>query len=124
MSRPDARLSATRWLVRASKPQAPISGTRSVIEDGVGPESLEACSRAWSTASRAMTRYVVSLPPATSTRPGTGLATVCSRESLVVSPISPSLRIGLSSGRSPAQTPITSRWSSGSLSSRLTWPRR
>ena len=82
ISRPDARLSATRWLVRASWPHAPISGTRSVIEEGVASKSRIA----WSTASRAMTRYVVSLPPATSTRPGTGLATVCSRESLVVSP--------------------------------------
>ena len=33
MSIPDERLSATRWLLRASKPHAPISGTRSVIVD-------------------------------------------------------------------------------------------
>ena len=59
---------------------------------------------AWSTASLAITRYVVSLPPAISTRPGTGFATVCSRESLVVSPPlpSPCFLTAFSSGRSPA----------------------
>ena len=33
------RLSATRWLLRASKPNAPISGTRSVIEGGATSKS-------------------------------------------------------------------------------------
>ena len=35
-----------------------------------------------SIASFAITRYVVSLPPAIITRPGTGVTTVCSREIL------------------------------------------
>ena len=50
-----------------------------------------------SIASRAITRYVVSLPPAIITRPGTGVTTVCSREILLVGSDSP-----VSSGRSPA----------------------
>src|SRR5205085_11145412 len=50
-----------------------------------------------STASLAITRYVVYLPPATTTSPGTGCATVCSRDSLLVASDSPA-----SSGRSPA----------------------
>ena len=58
-----------------------------------------------STASFAITRYVVYLPPATTTSPGTGCATVCSRESFEVDSDSPA-----SSGRSPAYTPSTSSW--------------
>ena len=50
-----------------------------------------------STASRAMIRYVVSLPPAIITIPGTGVTTVCSREIREVGSDSPE-----SSGRSPA----------------------
>ena len=48
-------------------------------------------------ASRAITRYVVSLPPAIITRPGRGAATVCSREIFDVGSVAP-----LTSGRSPA----------------------
>ena len=63
-----------------------------------------------STASRAITRYVVSLPPAMITRPGTdgGATTVCSREIRDVGSVVPR-----SSGRSPAYTPSMSSWSSG-----------
>ncbi len=50
-----------------------------------------------STASLAITRYVVYLPPATIVRPATGETTACSRESWLVSSDSPD-----SSGRSPA----------------------
>ena len=50
-----------------------------------------------SMASFAMIRYVVHLPPATTTRPGTEWATMCSRLSLLVSSLSPA-----SSGRRPA----------------------
>ena len=75
-------------------------------------------SRLWltaSTASLAITRYVVYLPPATTTRPGTGWATMCSRDSLEVDSDSPD-----SSGRSPAYTPSTSSRVSGVTSTRLT----
>ena len=71
-----------------------------------------------STASRAITRYVVSLPPAIITSPGTGVTTVCSREIREVGSDSPD-----SSGRSPAYTPSTSSWSSGSRRILLTWSR-
>ena len=76
---PEPGRAATRWLVRASKPSAPTSGTRSVIES----RTVRFASQEWaaaSTASLAITRYVVSLPPAIITRPGTGVTTVCSRE--------------------------------------------
>ncbi len=72
-----------------------------------------------SIASFAMTRYVVSLPPAIMTRPGTGVTTVCSREILDVGSDSPA-----SSGLSPAYTPSTSSWSSGSRRIVLTWASR
>ena len=72
-----------------------------------------------STASRAITRYVVSLPPAIITRPGTGATTVCSREIRLVGSDSPR-----ASGRSPAQTPSMSSWSSGSRRIMFTWPSR
>ena len=50
-----------------------------------------------STASFAITRYVVYFPPAITTSPGTVCATACSRESFDVDSDSPD-----SSGRSPA----------------------
>ncbi len=62
-----------------------------------------------------MTRYVVYLPPATTTSPGTGCATVCSRDSLLVASDSPA-----SSGRSPAYTPWTSSLVSGTESTEFT----
>ena len=60
------------------------------------PVVVSECAAA-STASRAITRYVVSLPPAIITSPGTGVTTVCSREIREVGSDSPE-----SSGRSPA----------------------
>ena len=72
-----------------------------------------------SIASRAITRYVVSLPPAIITRPGTGVTTVCSREIFDVGS-----RLPRSSGRSPAYTPSTSSWSSGSRRIVFTWASR
>jgi hypothetical protein len=59
-----------------------------------------------STASFAMTRYVVSLPPAMTVRPGVGEATVCSRETLADDV--PALVPGCRSGRRPAHVPMTS----------------
>lgn len=50
-----------------------------------------------STASAAITRYVVYLPPAIATSPGATRATACSRDSFEVSSLSPA-----SNGRSPA----------------------
>ena len=60
------------------------------------PLAVSECAAA-STASRAITRYVVSLPPAIITSPGTGVTTVCSREMRDVGSDSPE-----SSGRRPA----------------------
>ena len=83
--------------MRVSNPSAPSSGTRWVIESRTDvPVVVSECAAA-STASRAITRYVVSLPPAIITRPGTGVTTVCSREIREVGSDSPE-----SSGRSPA----------------------
>ena len=65
------------------------------MHDG-GTERPSPCTAA-STASLAITRYVVYLPPATTTSPGAGLATACSRDSFDVRSDSPD-----SSGRSPA----------------------
>ena len=58
-----------------------------------------------STASSAMTRYVVSLPPAIALRPGATSMTACSRDTFVLSS-APST--GWSSGRRPANVPMTS----------------
>ena len=67
---------------------------RSVTDGGtLASRALTASS----TASRAITRYVVYFPPATTTSPGTVCATACSRESFDVDSDSPD-----SSGRSPA----------------------
>jgi hypothetical protein len=68
-----------------------------------------------STASAAITRYVVYLPPAIATRPGATLATACSRDSFDVSSLSPA-----SSGRNPAYTPSMSSCVSGVASTELT----
>jgi glycerol-3-phosphate dehydrogenase len=73
--------------------RTPTSGRRSVRDAGA-PGSA---STAASTASFAMTRYVMYFPPATSTSPGTGMTTACSRESRLVSSDSPAR-----SGRRPA----------------------
>ena len=72
-----ARASAARWFTRVSKFSAPARGMRSVIESGIPAAPREA--GVMSTASLPITRYVVSLPPAMITRPGTGVTTVCSR---------------------------------------------
>ncbi len=109
------RDSITRWFCRASKPAAPDSGTRSVMQVRTGACVASSWSTTASMASLAITRQVVSLPPATSTRPGAGALTVCSREIREVGSVSPD-----SSGRSPAYTPSTSSWSSGSRSTSLT----
>ncbi len=63
---------------------------------------------ATSTASRAMMRYVVYLPPAMLTSPGAPRRTVCSREMAAVS-LDPSL----TSGRRPTYTPVMSASVSG-----------
>ena len=102
--------------MRVSKPSAPSSGTRWVIESRTVVPVVASEWAAASTASRAITRYVVSLPPAIITSPGTGVTTVCSREIREVGSDSPE-----SSGRSPAYTPSTSSWSSGSRRIALTW---
>ena len=53
---PDDRASATRWLVRASNPAAPSSGTRSVmLPPTCWPDRSRDCAAA-STASCAITR--------------------------------------------------------------------
>ena len=70
-----------------------------------------------STASLAMTRYVVSLPPAMTVRPGVGDATVCSRDTFADDV--PSLVPGCSSGRRPAHVPMTSSRVRGRLSTGL-----
>jgi hypothetical protein len=70
------------------------SGTLSVI-DGCGLPGRS--TAAASTASAAITRYVVYLPPAIATSPGAILATACSRDSFELSSLSPA-----SSGRRPA----------------------
>ncbi|SHX93321.1 Uncharacterised protein [Mycobacteroides abscessus subsp. abscessus] len=75
-------------------------------------------SLAMSTASDAITRYVVYLPPAMATRPGAATATACSRDSLDVSSFSPA-----SSGRSPAYTPSISLCVNGVASTVFTWSR-
>ena len=54
MFSPLDRASATRWLVRASKPSAPSSGTRSVMLSRTVARRSD--SAAASTASRAITR--------------------------------------------------------------------
>jgi hypothetical protein len=59
------------------------------------------------------------LAASTTTRPGAGEATVCSRESLEVLSDSPD-----SSGRSPAYTPSTSSRVSGVSSTSFTWASR
>ena len=100
----------------AAYPSAPTSGTRSVQHSGTLPSSPWLTA---STASFAITRYVVYLPPATTTRPGAGCATVCSRDSFEVDSDSPD-----SSGRSPAYTPSTSSRVSGVTSTRFTWSSR
>ena len=61
------------------------------------PLTVSRAFTAASIASFAMTRYVVYLPPAITTSPGTVCATACSRESLDVDSDSPD-----SSGRRPA----------------------
>ena len=81
-------------------------------ESGTRASMLRAAS---STASAAITRYVVYLPPATTTSPGTGCPTTCSRDSLDVDSDSP-----VSSGRSPAYTPSTSSRVSGEVSTEFT----
>ena len=86
----------------AASPTAPSSGISSVMQ----ASSSARPPRAKSTASLAMTRYVVSLPPPITVRPGMGLATVCSR--LTFAELVPSLVPGCSSGRSPAYHPMTS----------------
>ena len=100
----------------AAKPAAPTSGVRSVTHSGTFSSS--ACATA-STASFAITRYVVYLPPATTTSPGVGCPTTCSRDSFEVDSDSP-----VSSGRSPAYTPSTSSRLSGVVSTSLTWSSR
>ena len=75
-----------------------MSGMVAVVDSGSrSGRPGNRSSLAASTASSAITRYVVYLPPAIVTRPGSGLRTVCSRE------ISDSERPSVStSGRSPA----------------------
>ncbi len=99
----------------AANPSAPTSGTRSVTHSGTFSSS--ACATA-STASLAITRYVVYFPPATTTSPGARAPTTCSRDSFEVDSDSPD-----SSGRSPAYTPSTSSRVSGVVSTALTWSR-
>ncbi len=77
----------------------------SVVEGAMVPAMAMTAS---STASLAITRYVVYFPPATTTRPGAECVTTCSLDSLDVLSDSPA-----SSGRSPAYTPSTSSWVSG-----------
>ena len=71
-----------------------------------GRAAAASAPKAKSTASRAMIRYVVNLPPAMTVNPGTGEATACSRDTF--SDAVPSLVPGCSSGRSPAHVPMMS----------------
>ena len=91
---PDAAAVSDRRFHAAANPAAPTSGTRSVTHSGTFSSSP--CATA-STASLAITRYVVYFPPATTTSPGAACATTCSRDSCEVDSDSPD-----SSGRSPA----------------------
>ena len=91
---PKALAILERLFHAARYPSAPSSAMSSVIDFDTLPSSAAAAS---SIASFAMIRYVVHLPPATTTRPGTLWATMCSRLSFEVWSDSPA-----SNGRSPA----------------------
>ena len=118
MCRPTRASERTRWLVRASKPSAPDQ--RHPLGDRVArrrPARRSECAAA-STASRAITRYVVQLAAGDHHQAGHRGRRRCARARCGWSG---SRLARASSGRSPAYTPSTSSWSSGSRRIALTW---
>ena len=104
---------ARAWRWNTCRPSAPTSGRSWVIDGSVVARDPIAKS----TASLAITRYVVSLPPAMTVKPGAGEATVCSRDTFA--DVVPALTCGCSSGRSPAHVPMMSSRVSGRDSTAL-----